>query len=515
MSVDPLPHLHHWVLAHATERPTAPAVTSGGTTLTYAGLAHRSLALAARLQADGLVEGQRVLIAASTSIGAIVATLAAGICGAVVVAAPLGGPAGGLAEIMRMVRPTVVFLDDRAAASAEEGLTPEGPRVWRMTRGPVDPSALVVDVDGGPEVTGSGPVRVSRPETEAPALVLFTSGSTGRPLGVVQTHANIAANTRSIVDYLELTAADRGLLILPLHYCYGRSVLQTHLSVGGSVVLEPRAAFPRTVLTTMAAEACTGFAGVPQTFEVMRRLVASGPFDLPALRYVTQAGGAMGVDTIRWARDAFAPARLFVMYGQTEATARLTYLPPERAATKEGSIGIPIPGVELRVVDDAGRDVPDGEIGHLIARGANVTPGYLDEPEATAAILRDGWLWTGDIAERDADGFLFHRGRAKEILKVGGRRVSPAEIEAALLRQPGVTAAVVVGRPDPVQGEVPIAYVVPGEDVDLDADRLRLAMRGILPAWMIPAAIVVRAELPRNEAGKVLRARLRAEASAA
>ena len=134
------------------------------------------------------------------------------------------------------------------------------------------------------------------------------------------------------------------------------------------------------------------------------------------------------------------------MYGQTEATARLSYLPPERAEDKAGSIGIAIPGVELRVVDEHGRELPPGEVGELVARGANVTPGYLDEPEETAAILHDGWLWTGDLAERDADGFFFHRGRAKEILKIGGHRVSPIEIEQVIARHPDVAEAAVVGR---------------------------------------------------------------------
>jgi len=149
----------------------------------------------------------------------------------------------------------------------------------------------------------------------------------------------------------------------------------------------------------------------------------------PRLRYVTQAGGAMAPETIAWVRKAFRPAELFVMYGQTEATARLSYLPPDRSEDKAGSIGIPVPGVELRVADERGRELPTGEVGELVARGQNVTPGYLDEPAETAAILRHGWLWTGDLACRDADGFLFYRGRANEILKVGGHRVSPFEIE--------------------------------------------------------------------------------------
>ena len=205
---------------------------------------------------------------------------------------------------------------------------------------------------------------------------------------------------------------------------------------------------------------CTGFAGVPLTFEMIRRQVDVSTIPFPRLRYLTQAGGAMAPDTIDWARDAFRPARLFVMYGQTEATARLSYLPPDRADDKAGSIGIPIPGVELRVVDEAGVELPPGEIGELVARGSNVTPGYLDEPEETASILRDGWLWTGDLAERDADGFLYHRGRAREILKIGGRRVSPVEIEQVIARHPDVGEAAVIGVRDALMGEVPLAVLV-------------------------------------------------------
>ena len=313
----------------------------------------------------------------------------------------------------------------------------------------------------------------------SPALILYTSGSTGRPRGVVQTFRNLDANTRSIVQYLRLAESDRALVVLPLYYCYGRSVLQTHLFAGGSVFLETRTAFPRVVLEALAAEGCTGIAGVPLTFEIIRRQVDVSSIAFPALRYLTQAGGAMAPETIAWVREKFSPARLFVMYGQTEATARLSYLPPESAEEKKGSIGIAIPGVELRVVDEQGRELPRGEIGNLVARGENVTPGYLDEPEETAAILRDGWLWTGDLALRDADGFFFHRGRSKEILKIGGHRVSPIEIEHVVAEHPGVAEAAVIGVAHEIMGEVPSAFVV--------ASRRGDAVRG-RPAPVLPRA---------------------------
>jgi acyl-CoA synthetase (AMP-forming)/AMP-acid ligase II len=327
---------------------------------------------------------------------------------------------------------------------------------------------------------------------------------------VVQTFRNVDANSRSIVEYLGLTSEDRAMVILPLYYCYGRSVLQTHLLAGGSVFLDNRFAFPRTVLESAAAEGCTGLAGVPLTFEIIRRQVDVSTLSFPRLRYLTQAGGAMAPSTIDWVRKAFHPARLFVMYGQTEATARLSYLPPERGAEKRGSIGIPIPGVELQVVDEHGRELPPGETGNLVARGANVTLGYLDEPGETSAILHDGWLWTGDLACRDADGFFFHQGRSKEIIKVKGHRVSPAEIEHVLVGHPDVAEVAVIGANHDLWGEVPVAFVVARPGASPTEVELRAWCRELLPAFKVPSHFTMLAALPRNPAGKLLRAELAA-----
>jgi acyl-CoA synthetase (AMP-forming)/AMP-acid ligase II len=216
----------------------------------------------------------------------------------------------------------------------------------------------------------------------------------------------------------------------------------------------------------------------------------------------------MAADTIDWARRAFAPARLFVMYGQTEATARLSYLPPERAEQKRGSIGIPIPGVTLSVVDDQGRELGPGEVGHLVARGDNVTRGYLDDPGETAAILHDGWLWTGDLARRDDDGFLFHEGRSKEILKIRGHRVSPATIEQVVQRCPGVAEAAVIGEQDALLGEAPVAYYVPIPGQEPTEAELRRFCHDHLPPFQVPTRFVRVGALPRNESGKLLRAAL-------
>jgi acyl-CoA synthetase (AMP-forming)/AMP-acid ligase II len=521
------PFLQDWLFAHAERRPEAPAISTASHRLTYGELARRVRALASHLSATGVRRNDRVLLALPNVPATVVAGLAVNAAGATAVEVNREWTQEVLSDIVRRsgVRQAVIWGRDARAWGriAAECAPPAGllERLWvvhgdalppamRDALGPASASLLVDDGRVDPGLGDAGPPPAPRLDAGAPALVLYTSGSTGRPRGVIQTFRNLDANARSIVAYLGLGPEDRAGVLLPLYYCYGRSVLQTHLLAGGSVHLDGRFAFPRTVLEAFAAEGCTGFAGVPLTFEIIRRQVDVSTIAFSRLRYLTQAGGAMAQDTIDWVRRAFAPAQLFVMYGQTEATARLSYLPPERAEEKRGSIGIAIPGVSLAVVDEAARELPPGEVGHLVARGENVTPGYLDEPEENAAILHDGWLWTGDLARRDEDGFFFHQGRSKDILKIGGHRVSPTDVEHAVARHPDVAEAAVIGVPHALKGEVPAAYVVLRAGAAPAEEELRRFCQAHLPAWQVPVSFTAVPALPRNEAGKLLRAELAA-----
>jgi len=516
------PFLPDWLEAHAERDPAAPAVATPAVRLSYGDLAARVRTLAAHLGASGVSAGDRVILALPNTPATVVAGLAVHAVGATGVEVNREWSPEVLAGIVAQTRARQAVIWGRDAAAWGKVVRAGGlERLWVVHPGALprplldalgEVSAGLLLDDGRVDPALAVPPPAPRPalSPDQPALILYTSGSTGRPRGVVQTFRNVDANTRSIVQYLGLTARDRALLILPLYYCYGRSVLQTHLLAGGSVFLDGRFAFPRTVLETLGAEGCTGFAGVPLTFEIIRRQVNVESLSFPALRYLTQAGGAMAPETIDWVRKAFHPAQLFVMYGQTEATARLSYLPPERAEEKRGAIGVPIPGVELAVVDDEARPLPPGTVGHLVARGDNVTQGYLDEPAETAAILHDGWLWTGDLAERDADGFFFHRGRSKEILKIGGHRVSPVEIEQVVAEHPDVAEAAVIGAPDELMGEVPAAFVVVRQGRTPSEEALRRFCRERMPAYRVPVRFSFVPALPRNEAGKLLRAKLAA-----
>jgi acyl-CoA synthetase (AMP-forming)/AMP-acid ligase II len=521
------PFLHEWLFAHAAERPGAPAVATPALALTYGELAERVRALAAQLAAHGVRAGDRVLAALPNTHATVVAGLAVNALGATSVEVNREWSAEILAGIAAQsgVRHAVVWGRDARTWAKVQAARPLE-RLWVVHGGPL-PERLLADLAGAPatlllEDGRADPALPPAPPAPAPrlspdqvALVLYTSGSTGRPRGVMQTFRNVNANSRSIVQYLGLGPDDRAMLVMPTYYCYGRSVLQTHLLAGGSVFLDGRFTFPRVVLEAMASEGCTGFAGVPLTFEIIRRQVDVSTLAFPRLRYLTQAGGAMAPETVEWVRAAFQPAKLFVMYGQTEATARLAYLPPDRGAEKRGSMGVAIPGVELRVVDEQGRELARGETGHLVARGDNVTLGYLDEPEETAAILHDGWLWTGDLALRDEEGFFFHRGRSKEILKIGGHRVSPIEIEHEVAEHPDVAEAAVIGLADPLMGEVPVAYVVARPGRTPAPEDVRAFCRARMASYKVPVRVIRVDALPRNESGKLLRAELVARAAEA
>ncbi|MFW5889846.1 MAG: class I adenylate-forming enzyme family protein, partial [Marinilabiliaceae bacterium] len=228
----------------------------------------------------------------------------------------------------------------------------------------------------------------------------------------------------------------------------------------------------------------------------------------PALRYVTQAGGKLHKSFISEFIDSFRGVRFFVMYGQTEATARLSYLPPELLDEKLGSIGKGIPGVELKVVDENGIDVKVGQPGEIIARGRNIMKGYLGDEAATRETLRDGWLHTGDVGIVDEDGFIYLSARKKEMIKVGGKRVSPREIEEVVVALPGVIDCTVEGYEHPVLGEALRAIVVKAGEAGLSADDVRIACARKLASFKVPTEVNFKTAMEVSSTGKKVKGTL-------
>ena len=277
------------------------------------------------------------------------------------------------------------------------------------------------------------------------ALLLTTSGSTGSPKLVRQSYKNIAANTASIVEYLGLDESERAITTLPMSYTYGLSIINTHLAVGASVILTGKTLMQRDFWTAFKQHGATSFGGVPYTYEMLNKL-RFFRMELPSLRCMTQAGGKLSPELHRlFAKYAEDTGRRFiVMYGQTEATARMSWLPPERSLEKAGSMGIAIPGGRFSLIDPEGNEIlsPD-TVGELVYEGDNVTLGYaVCGDDLKKGDERGGRLVTGDMAKRDSDGFYYVVGRKKRFLKLFGKRVNLDECEQLLkARFPGAVCA--------------------------------------------------------------------------
>lgn len=341
------------------------------------------------------------------------------------------------------------------------------------------------------------------------AALMFTSGSTGSPNAVKVTHRNIMANTNAIISYVGLSADDRMMVILPFHYCFGTSLLHTHLRMGASLVLNNYFQYVEDVLEEMEACACTGFAGVPSTYQSLLNNRSFRSRHFPSLRHMQQAGGRLADRYIRELRAILPPqVNLLVGYGQTEATARLSCLPPGMLDLKSGSIGKGISGVTLKIVDENGHLAPQGQVGEIVAEGDNVTPGYL-LPDPAKDPFREGKLFTGDLAYADEDGYLYIVGRAKDFIKPNGYKVMTASIEQVLLELPEIAEAAVIGVPHDQLGEAAKAWVVLQEGADLPASLILEQCRAKLPAYAVPCSIEYSKALPKNMAGKIMKQALK------
>ena len=343
----------------------------------------------------------------------------------------------------------------------------------------------------------------------ADAALMFTSGTTAGPRAVRITHANIIANTESVIASLGLRREDRALVILPFHYCFGASVLHTHLRVGGCLVLCDSFAYPETAVELLDTHGCTVFAGVPSSYQLLLRASSFARRRLDSLRLLQAAGGRLPESIVEELLSAAPQAELFLMYGQTEATARLSCLHPSKLPAKKGSIGNGIPGVELRVLAENGVPVPPGQPGEIYARGANISPGYLDDQPATAARFTEHGLRTGDLAVVDEDGDIWVVDRREDFIKSWGHRISSQRVEACVLSSADVIHAAAVGVPDEAAGEAVTLFLVPRPGAALTEAQVLALCRQQLPRHEVPRSVVFMEAMPLTPSGKVMKKRLR------
>lgn len=507
---------HSLLEASAARSPESIAVIDVRRAVNYGELDRLANRFANLLATYGVQRGDRVVIALENSIEWVGAYFGTQKAGAVPVPLPGGQRSDRLAHAIEDAQPSAALLD----AAAARDLAPTHPAakvrtLFVTSRKPLADTNTprAVHLEPALDAASDAPVDIRCIDQDL-AAIIYTSGSTGEPRGVMLTHRNLVSNARSIVDYLALSNADRVMCVLPLYYVYGLSLLHTHVAVGGSLVLDNRFIFPNVVLQAMRDLHVTGFAGVPSTFALLLHKSNLDAIDLPSLRYVTQAGGGMPLTQIRQWLERGPRVPFFVMYGATEASARLAFLEPDRLADKTGSIGRPIPNVEILVLLDDGAVAQVGEVGELVARGSNVSRGYWNHPGETAARFGPQGYRTGDLGYRDDDGYFYLVGRRHDMIKVGGNRVGAREIEDVLHAFPGVFEAAVVPAPHAILGEVPCAFVaLAGGAAVAPADILAFCRERLAP-YKIPEQIIVTRELPKIAGvGKIDRLALRAEAA--
>jgi long-chain acyl-CoA synthetase len=337
------------------------------------------------------------------------------------------------------------------------------------------------------------------------AVIIYTSGTTGRPKGAMLSHGNLLHNVESCRIVLRTVAADRFAVLLPLFHSYMLTVgLLLPLLVGGSVVLVKSLHPVRNVLQEILQRRATVLPAIPQFY----RSMVNAPIHVPLPLRICVSGAAPLPVQVLTEFEAKFHIPLIEGYGLSETSPVVTKNPLD-GTRKAGSIGLPIPHVEVSIQDDAGRELGAGEIGEVCVRGGNVMLGYWQQPAETAKVMRNDWLLTGDIGYRDHEGYYFITDRKKDMLLVNGINVYPREIEEILYQYPGVKDAAVIGKPDPRKGEQPIAFVSPNDGALLDEKAIQHFVRRKLADYKVPRKVVILPVLPRNATGKILKTTLR------
>ncbi|WP_336822011.1 fatty acid--CoA ligase family protein [Sporosarcina sp. USHLN248] len=348
------------------------------------------------------------------------------------------------------------------------------------------------------------PVSVNENET---AIILYTSGTTGHPKGAMLTHKNLYSNARDVGDYLGFSENDRIVATLPVFHVFALTVVvNAPLLKGATVLLLPRFS-PSEVFNTIKSEQATVFAGVPTMFNFLYQYPEGKTEDFDSIRLAISGGASLPVALLHNFEEKFN-VRVSEGYGLSEASPVTCFNPLDRERVP-GSIGTNIVNVENKVVDEYGDEVPVGEVGELIVRGPNVMKGYYKMPEETAVAIRDGWLYTGDLARQDENGYFYIVDRKKDMIIVGGYNVYPREVEEVLFAHPDIVEAAVIGVPDPDFGEEVQAFVVLKKGAQLEEKALKEFCAKRLAKYKIPETIDFLDELPKNTTGKILRRSLK------
>jgi long-chain acyl-CoA synthetase len=481
------------LLNSAEADPAHPALRMDDAVLSYGEFRDAALKVAATLRERGIAPGDRVGLVLPNVLSFPVTFYGALLAGAAVV--PMN-PLLKAREVEYYLRDSGARLVVALEPSAEPVVEAAGTvGIEAVTVGPALPEALMG------EATLDAAVERSDDDL---AVILYTSGTTGQPKGAELTHANLAGNCRTTADTLaENTPDDVIMGCLPLFHVFGLTCgLNTAVLRGSTLTLIPRFDGAK-ALSVIERDKVTVFEGVPTMFAGMLHSPDAGTHDVSSLRLCISGGSAMPVEIMRSFEETFG-CIVLEGYGLSETSPVASFNHPH-AERKPGSIGTPIAGVEMRLLDDDGKEVPAGEVGEIAIRGENVMKGYWQRPDETAKSIPDGWFRTGDLARQDDDGYFFIVDRKKEMIIRGGYNVYPREIEEALYEHPAVAEAACIGIAHPELGEEVGAAVALKPGASAEVDELREFVKARVAAYKYPRHLWLVDALPKGPTGKILR----------
>ena len=475
-------------------RPDRPALVFGDAQRTHAELHDRAARLGAALEAGGVRAGDRVALLLHNGLEFPESLLACHRIGACAV--PIN---------FRLTSDEVAYiLEDSGAAALIAGVRPDGL--------PHLPFVLDAGSAYDAAIRGCEPAPQAAVDEHHPALLCYTSGTTGRPKGAVLSHGNLVAATLSWIQEMGAGPDDVWLSGQPLFHIGGINGLLPFLALGATSVVLPTTGFDAAAAVELIEQhAVTMCIFVPTQWDLV--CAGAAAFGSQRLRVAMWGASPATRETLELLARTFPGADIVSAYGQTEMSGATTLLKGPDATRKMGSVGLPMVGVELRVVDDALEDVAPDQVGEIVYRGPMVMQGYLGLPDASAEAFAGGWFHSGDLATRDGEGYLWLVDRKKDMIISGGENVYPAEVERVLRDHPDVAEVAVIGMPHPRWVETPVAIVVPVEGRAPDESELVARCRERLAGYKKPSAFHFVDALPRNAAGKVVKRELRARFS--
>jgi long-chain acyl-CoA synthetase len=480
MNLSTLPDLR------AAQAPDAPAVADDSTDLTNTQFLHAVHGASAVLGTHGVSAGDVVAIMLPNQASYIVALFAAWRLGATITPiSPTSMPAEAAYQITDA---------DAKVLIADTPLE-------------IDVPVVAVSTEELASGTAAAVVEPADYGDDALALLIYTSGTTGRPKGVMLDHANLNAMCRMAIDAFKMTSADHSLLILPLFHANGIVVgTLTPLLAGGRATVAGRFS-PKTFFDRLEQTRATYFSAVPTIYTMLADLPADVRPDTSAVRFAICGAAPASVELLTKFETRYG-IPLIEGYGLSEGTCAST-ANPLAGQRKAGTVGLPLPGQRIRIVDADNADLPQGEAGEVLIQGPNVMRGYLNRPEETAKTLVDDWLHTGDVGRFDEDGYLVLVDRAKDMIIRGGENIYPKEIETVVYQLPEIAEAAVIGRTHSVYGEEPVLFVSLNSGAAASTDGILEHLSGSLSKFKLPVEITILDDLPKNPVGKIDKPTLR------